>query len=144
MGANAVSARRGALRAKLLATLPLLLQISAASELDIADGKLRFGTDARPTSQWARSPARSRPAARCSMARRHSRRATSMKHGSRSTSGFSVQLRRSGRSRNRLLSGPRIYVVTHDAGRALNRMIVDGQVIGAVAGRHRRRDASPK
>ena len=102
----------------------------------IEDGRTQISrrTRADRPDSWRRSPAQSRRAVRCSMAKRRWKRVTFMRQGRSLTSGFSVHVAKIRLDpSNRLLSGDRIYVVTHDAGRALNRMIVDGQIVGAVA-----------
>jgi aerobic carbon-monoxide dehydrogenase large subunit len=132
MGANAVLAAARKVRAKLLAHAAVLLQCSAA-DLDIANGQLRF-CDGRETDLTVGAVAR---AVAPSGALFDGEVALEASHVYQArqplTSGFSVHVAKvrvdPGTGSFQVLD----YVVTHDAGRALNRMIVDGQVVGAVA-----------
>lgn len=132
MGGNAVLGAAQRLRAKLLDHAAVLLQCRAI-DLDIEAGRLKI-RDGRITDLTVGAIARAvepggalfsgEPALEVSYVyeARHVL-----------TSGFSVHVAK-------IRLDPRTgffrvldYLVTHDAGRALNRVIVDGQVVGAVA-----------
>ncbi len=132
MGANAVFGASRRLRAKVLQHAAVLLQCDA-SRLDIESGRIIFadGKAANLTiGQVAREVAPGgalfdgEPALEASYV---------YEAAQPFTSGFSVHVAK-------IRLDPRIgffrvedYLVVHDAGRALNPMIVDGQVVGAVA-----------
>jgi carbon-monoxide dehydrogenase large subunit len=132
MGANAVLAATQLLRIKVLERAATLLQCSA-SDLEIDNGDIKY-RDGRATDLTighvarAVAPGGSLFEGDVALEASHVYEARQVL-----TSGFSVHIAkvrldpRSGFFR--ILD----YVVTHDAGRALNRMIVDGQVVGAVA-----------
>jgi CO/xanthine dehydrogenase Mo-binding subunit len=131
MGANAVLGAAQRLRAKLLACAAVLLQCRAA-ELDIADGLLTF-RDGRATGLTVGAIARA-VAPGGALFEGDAALEASYVYEARQplTSGFSVHIAK-------IRLDPRTgffrvldYLVTHDAGRALNRTIVDGQVVGAV------------
>ena len=132
MGANAVLGAAQRLRAKLLGHAAVLLQCRAA-ELDIADGWLTF-RDGRATDLTVGALARAvapggalfdgDPALEASYV---------YEAGQPLTSGFSVHIAKIRLDPHTGFLRVLEYLVTHDAGRALNRMIVDGQVVGAVA-----------
>ena len=110
----------------------MLLQCRAA-ELDIEDGQLKF-RDGRATDLTIGGIARA-VAPGGALFEGDAALEASYVYEARQplTSGFSVHIAK-------IRLDPRTgffrvldYLVTHDAGRALNRMIVDGQVVGAVA-----------
>ncbi|HEY6993693.1 MAG TPA: xanthine dehydrogenase family protein molybdopterin-binding subunit [Xanthobacteraceae bacterium] len=132
MGANAVLGAAQRLRAKLLDHAAVLLQCRAA-ELDIEKGRLKF-RDGRATDLTVGAIARA-VAPGGALFEGDAALEASYVYEARQplTSGFSVHIAK-------IRLDPRTgffrvldYLVTHDAGRALNRMIVDGQVVGAVA-----------
>jgi len=132
MGANAVLGAAQRVRAKLLAHAAVLLQCSA-DELEIADGQLRF-RDGRATDLTVGAVARAVAPGGALFDGEAALEASHIYEARQPlTSGFSVHVAKvrvdPGTGCVRVVD----YVVTHDAGRALNRMIVDGQVIGAVA-----------
>jgi CO/xanthine dehydrogenase Mo-binding subunit len=132
MGANAVLAASERLRAKVLDRAATLLQCSAG-ELAIENGDIRY-RDGRPADLTIGQIARAVAPGGALFDGEGALEASCVYEARQPlTSGFSVHIAkvrldpRSGFFR--ILD----YVVTHDAGRALNRMIVDGQVVGAVA-----------
>jgi aerobic carbon-monoxide dehydrogenase large subunit len=132
MGANAVLGAARRVRTKLLAHAAVLLQCTA-DDLEIADGQLRF-RDGRATDLTVGAIARAVAPGGALFDGEAALEASHIYEAREPlTSGFSVHVAKvrvdPSTGRVRVLD----YVVTHDAGRALNRMIVDGQVIGAVA-----------
>jgi carbon-monoxide dehydrogenase large subunit len=132
MGANAVLGAARRVRAKLLAHAAVLLQTSA-DELDIADGQLRF-RDGRATDLTVGAIARAVAPGGALFDGEAALEASHIYEARQPlTSGFSVHVAKVRVDPSTGCVRVLDYVVTHDAGRALNRMIVDGQVIGAVA-----------
>jgi carbon-monoxide dehydrogenase large subunit/6-hydroxypseudooxynicotine dehydrogenase subunit gamma len=132
MGANAVLGATQRLRAKLLQRAAILVQCSAV-ELEIVDGMIVY-RDGRPADLTIGEVARAVAPGGSLFDGEAALEASYVYEANQLlTSGFSVHV-----AKVRL--DPRTgffrvldYVVTHDAGRALNRVIVDGQVVGAVA-----------
>jgi carbon-monoxide dehydrogenase large subunit len=132
MGANAVLGAAQRLRARILAHAGTLLQCADTS-LDIEEGRIKH-CDGRPTDLTIGDIARAvTPGGPLFDGEPALQAACVYEARNVLTSGFSVHV-----ARVRL--DPRTgffrvldYLVVHDAGRALNRMIVDGQVTGGVA-----------
>ena len=132
IGANAVHEAARRLRSRVLQHAAILLQCSAP-ELDIADGAIKF-LDGRVTDLTIGQIARAimpggvlfegEPALEVSCVYEAKQVLTS---------GFSVHVAKVRLDPCTGLFRIEEYHVTHDAGRALNQTIVDGQVVGAVA-----------
>jgi carbon-monoxide dehydrogenase large subunit len=132
MGANAVLGAAQRVRAKLLAYAAVLLQCSA-TELDIADGQLKF-RDGRDTDLTVGAIAGAAAPGGALFEGDPALEASYVYEARQPlTSGFSVHVAKVQVDPDTGCFHVLDYVVTHDAGRALNRMIVDGQVVGAVA-----------
>jgi carbon-monoxide dehydrogenase large subunit len=132
MGANAVLGAAQRLRERLLAHAAVLLQCRAA-ELDIAQGRLTF-RDGRATDLSVGAIARA-VAPGGALFEGDAALEASYVYEARQvlTSGFSVHIAKIRLDPHTGCFRVLDYLVTHDAGRALNRMIVDGQVVGGVA-----------
>jgi len=132
IGANAVFSAAQSLRAKVLERAATLLQCGA-SELEIEKGAVRY-RDGRSTDltvgHVARAVAPGGPLFEGEAALE-----ASMVYEAKQllTSGFSVHVAKVRLDPHTGLFGIENYVVVHDAGRALNRMIVEGQIVGGVA-----------
>jgi CO/xanthine dehydrogenase Mo-binding subunit len=132
MGANAVLGASLRLRSKVLEHAATLLQCSAF-ELAIEHGEIAY-RDGRRTDLTIGEVARAIAPGGMLFEGEAMLEASYVYEGKQLlTSGFSVHVAK-------IRLDPRTgffhvddYVVTHDAGRALNRTIVDGQVVGAVA-----------
>jgi aerobic carbon-monoxide dehydrogenase large subunit len=132
IGANAVLGATQRTRAKVLGHAAVLLQCSA-SELDIRDGRI-IGRDARPTDLTAGQVAREVAPGGSLFEGEAALEASFVYEAAQvMTSGFSVHIATVRLDPRTGFFRVEDYLVTHDAGRALNRMIVDGQVVGAVA-----------
>ena len=132
IGANAVFSAAQNLRAKILERAAILLQCGAG-DLSIENGSVRR-RDGRATDLTIGQIARAvQPGGALFDGEQALEASTAYEAKQVLTSGFSVHV-----AKVRL--DPDIgtfeiddYVVVHDAGRALNRMIVDGQIVGGVA-----------
>ena len=132
IGANAVHEAAQRLRSRVLQHAAILLQCSAP-ELDIADGSIKF-LDGRVTDLTIGQIARAimpggvlfegEPALEVSCVYEAKQVLTS---------GFSVHVAKVRLDPCTGLFRIEEYHVTHDAGRALNQMIVDGQIVGGGA-----------
>lgn len=132
MGANAVLGAAQRMRARILALAGTLLQCAEAN-LTIAEGRISY-RDGRSTAlsigDVARAVAPGGPLFDGEPALQ-----TTYVYEARNalTSGLSVHVARIRLDPRTGFFGVLDYVVVHDAGRALNRMIVDGQIAGGVA-----------
>jgi aerobic carbon-monoxide dehydrogenase large subunit len=132
MGANAVLGATQRLRSKVTAYAATLLQCDA-SELDIENGEVRY-RDGRSTDLTIGKIARAVAPGGALFEGEAALEARYVYEAKQPmTSGFSVHVAK-------IRLDPRTgcfriddYLVTHDAGRALNRMIVEGQLVGGVA-----------
>jgi carbon-monoxide dehydrogenase large subunit len=132
MGGNAVLGAAQRLRAKAIACAATLLQCDA-SEIDIENGEVRY-RDGRSTDLTIGKIARAVAPGGALFEGEAALEAGYVYEAKQPmTSGFSVHVAK-------IRLDPRTgcfriddYLVTHDAGRALNRMIVEGQVVGGVA-----------
>ena len=133
IGANAVFSATQSLRAKVLDRAATLLQCSAG-ELDI---KRRLNhcaaTAARPTSRIGQIARAVQPGGALFDGEAALEVSTVYEAKQVLTSGFSVHVAKVRLDPRTGLFRIEDYVVVHDSGRALNRMIVDGQIIGGVA-----------
>jgi aerobic carbon-monoxide dehydrogenase large subunit len=132
MGANAVLGATQRLRTKVIEYAATLLQCPA-STLDIHDGEITRcdgGSTDLSIAKIARAVGPGGPLF-AGEAVLEASFVYEAKHPL--TSGFSVQVAKIRLDPHTGFFRIEDYLVTHDAGRALNRMIVDGQVVGAVA-----------
>ncbi len=132
IGANAVFSAAQSLRAKLLDRAATLLQCGPA-ELDIENGAIRY-RDGRSTDLTiARIAQAVMPGGALFEGEVALEVSTVYEAKQVLTSGFSVHVAKIRLDPRTGLFRIEDYLVVHDAGRALNRMIVDGQIVGAVA-----------
>ena len=132
MGANAVLGAAQRLRAKVIEHAATLLQCPA-SGLDIHDGEITH-TDGRSTDLTVGKIARAVAPGGALFAGEPTLEASFVYEAKHPlTSGFSVHIAKIRLDPETGFFRIEHYLVTHDAGRALNRIIVDGQVIGGVA-----------
>ncbi len=132
MGANAVLGAAQRLRAKIIEHAATLLQCPAAA-LDIQDGEITQRGD-RSTDLSVGKIARAVAPGGALFAGEAALEASFVYEAKHPlTSGFSVHIAKIRLDPETGFFRILDYLVTHDAGRALNRMIVDGQVVGGVA-----------
>ncbi|HEY7244246.1 MAG TPA: xanthine dehydrogenase family protein molybdopterin-binding subunit [Xanthobacteraceae bacterium] len=131
MGANAVLGAAQRLRAKVIEHAATLLQCPA-SALDIREGEITHG-DGRPTDLTVGKIARAVAPGGALFAGEAALEASFVYEAKQAlTSAFSVHVAKIRLDPETGFFRIQDYLVTHDAGRALNRMIVDGQVVGGV------------
>ena len=132
IGANAVFSATQSLRAKVIEHAATLLQCSAG-ELDIENGAIRR-RDGSGTDLTIGQIAQAVQPGGALFDGEAALEVTTVYEAKRVlTSGFSVHVAKVRLDPQTGLFRIEDYVVVHDAGRALNRMIVDGQIIGGVA-----------
>jgi carbon-monoxide dehydrogenase large subunit len=132
IGANAVLGAAQRLRSKVIGHAATLLQC-AASELDIRNGEIRY-IDGRSTDLTIGHIAREVAPGGALFEGEAALEAGLVYEAKQPlTSGFSVHVAKIRLDPCTGFFRIDDYLATHDAGRALNRMIVDGQVVGAVA-----------
>jgi carbon-monoxide dehydrogenase large subunit/6-hydroxypseudooxynicotine dehydrogenase subunit gamma len=132
MGANAVHGAAQRLRSKVIAHAATLLQCSA-TELDIHSGEITH-RDGRSTDLTIGKIARAVTPGGALFAGEAALEASFVYEAKHVlTSGFSIHVAKIRLDPETGFFRIEDYLVTHDAGRALNRMIVDGQIVGGVA-----------
>ncbi len=132
IGANAVFEATQRLRSKVLGHAATLLQCSV-SELEIANGEIRY-SDGRLTDLTIGHIARAVAPGGALFEGEASLEAGYVYEAKQLlTSGFSVHVAKIRLDPCTGFFRIADYVVAHDAGRALNRMIVEGQIVGGVA-----------
>jgi carbon-monoxide dehydrogenase large subunit len=132
IGANAVLGAAQRLRAKVLEHAATLLQRGAA-EIEIRNGEIRY-RDGRAAHLSLGQVARAVAPGGALFEGEAALEAGCVYEAKQVlTSGFSVHVAKIRLDPSTGSFAVDAYLVTHDAGRALNAMIVDGQVVGAVA-----------
>jgi len=132
IGANAVLGAARRLRAKVIEHAATLLQCPA-SALDIRDGEITH-CDGRSTDLTMGKISRAVTPGGALFAGETALEASFVYEAKHPlTSGFSAHVAKIRLDPETGFFRIEDYLVTHDAGRALNRMIVDGQIVGAVA-----------
>jgi CO/xanthine dehydrogenase Mo-binding subunit len=132
MGANAVLGAAQRLRAKVIEHAATLLQCSA-SGLEIHDGNIMHANGRSTGLTVGRIAGAIAPGGALFGGEAALEASFVYEAKQPLTSGFSVHIAKIRLDPETGLFGIESYLVTHDAGRALNRIIVDGQVVGAVA-----------
>ena len=132
IGANAVFSAAQSLRAKVLQRAATLLQCRAG-ELDIENGLIRREDGSTTDLTIGQIAQAVQPGGALFDGDAALEVSTVYEAKQVLTSGFSVHVAKVRLDPNTGLFRVEDYVVIHDAGRALNRMIVDGQIIGGVA-----------
>jgi aerobic carbon-monoxide dehydrogenase large subunit len=132
IGANAVFSATQSLRAKVLERAATLLQCRAG-ELDIENGAIRRRDGSATDLTIAQIAQAVQPGGALFDGDAALEVSTIYEAKQVLTSGFSVHIAKVRLDPHTGLFRIDDYLVIHDAGRALNRMIVDGQIIGGVA-----------
>jgi CO/xanthine dehydrogenase Mo-binding subunit len=132
IGANAVFSATQSLRAKVLEHAATLLQCRAG-DLDIENGSIRRADGSATDLTIGQIAQAVQPGGALYDGDAVLEVSTVYEAKQVLTSGFSVHVAKVRLDPQTGLFCIEDYVVVHDAGRALNRMIVDGQIIGGVA-----------
>jgi carbon-monoxide dehydrogenase large subunit/6-hydroxypseudooxynicotine dehydrogenase subunit gamma len=132
IGANAVHGAAMRLRSKALNLAATLLQ-SGADELDIVGGDVVFRDGRSSTVTLATVAQACQPGGALFEGEPALQQMYVYKADSPLTSGYSVHVAKVRLDPRSGFFDVIDYVVTHDSGRAINPMIVDGQIVGAVA-----------